>query len=140
VKRKAFSEKDAALVTKQVLSAVAYCHGKKVAHRDLKPENILLVSKQNTEIVKLIDFGTSQVFAPGEEMTQGYGTAYYVAPEVLSGHYTEKCDIWSLGVILYILLCGSPPFAGDDDDEIFAKIKQGKFGFTGKTLHLHILL
>ena len=63
-------------------------------------------------------------------MTQSFGTAYYIAPEVLEGSYTEKCDIWSSGVILYVLLCGVPPFNGANDDEIIKKVKEGKFAYT----------
>jgi calcium-dependent protein kinase len=81
-------------------------------HRDLKPENLLLDMDESKPKIKIIDFGTSQTFSPGEELTQKFGTPYYIAPEVLKKKYNEKCDIWSIGVILYILLCGYPPFNG----------------------------
>jgi calcium-dependent protein kinase len=114
-----------------VLSAVAYCHGKKVAHRDLKPENILLDTKKG-DIVKVIDFGTSQVFDNSEKMHQTYGTPYYIAPEVLKQEYNEKCDLWSIGVILFVLLCGYPPFnGGNKDSETLRKVREGKFSFSG---------
>ena len=74
----------------------------------------------------MIDFGTSHVFDRETHiMHQMYGTAYYIAPEVLTGNYTEKCDLWSIGVILYIMLSGKPPFSGKNDDEILAKVQQG---------------
>ena len=103
---------------KQVFSAVAYCHAKNIVHRDLKPENILLEGSGDKALIKVIDFGTSQVFDPNKKMKQTYGTPYYIAPEVLKGSYDSKCDIWSCGVILYILLTGRPPFDGKSDDEI----------------------
>lgn len=78
----------------------------------------------------MIDFGTSQVFNTEEKMHQTYGTAYYIAPEVLKGDYNEKCDLWSVGVILYILLCGHPPFNGTKDADIIKKVKEGKYNFT----------
>jgi len=111
VKRQRFDERDAAIIIKQLLSAIAYCHSKSVCHRDLKPENILIDNKETLSI-KLIDFGTSQKFDTEEKMELILGTAYYIAPEVLKGEYDEKCDVWSCGVILYILLSGSPPFNG----------------------------
>ena len=115
---------------KQVLSAISYCHDHNIVHRDLKPENILLDEKESDKLtVKVIDFGASQVFDPSEKLTERFGTIYYISPEVLKGDYGEKCDIWSLGVILYILLCGEPPFNGDSDDKIMAKIVKGKFDF-----------
>ncbi len=130
IRRKRFSEKDAAIVMKQVLSAVNYCHSQSIVHRDLKPENILLEDKDSDKLVtKVIDFGASQVFDPDEKLTERFGTIYYISPEVLKGDYGEKCDLWSLGVILYILLCGEPPFNGDSDDKIMAKILKGKFDF-----------
>ena len=126
-----FNETDAAFILKQVLSAVAYCHSKKVAHRDIKPENILIDNKDKLTI-KLIDFGTSQVFENEEKMELVMGSAYYIAPEILTGKYNEKCDIWSIGVILYILLSGKPPFNGDNDQVIMDKVKTGKFKFNSK--------
>lgn len=66
--------------------------------------------------ITIIDFGTSGLFEPGEQMNQKFGTPYYIAPEVLNNNYDEKCDLWSIGVILYILLCGYPPFNGSNDE------------------------
>ena len=129
--RNRFEEKDAAPIMKQLLSAINYCHKKNVCHRDLKPENVLLDSKDK-QTIKVIDFGTSQVFANEEKMELVLGTAYYIAPEILTGKYDEKCDMWSIGVILYILLSGEPPFAGGSDAEIIAKVKKGKYNFNRK--------
>ena len=91
---------------KQVFSAINYCHQQNIVHRDLKPENLLLDSEAPGSLIKVIDFGTSQVFDPNSKMNQTYGTPYYIAPEILKGEYNEKCDIWSCGVIMFILLCG----------------------------------
>lgn len=134
-KRSHFSEQDAATIIKQVLSAVGYCHSKSICHRDLKPENILLdsSSKQNAgNMIKVIDFGASQRFDPAKKMNQIYGTAYYIAPEILKSDYNEKCDIWSIGVILFILLSGRPPFGGENDKEILDSVRQGVFSFSGQ--------
>lgn len=112
-----FSEKSAKIIIKQILSAVAYLHQKGFIHRDLKPENI--VFEGNDEFtLKVIDFGTSRKIYPDSKLTTKMGTPYYIAPEVLQKSYDQKCDIWSIGVITYILLCGYPPFNGDTDDEI----------------------
>ena len=126
IKRKTFTEKDAAEIIKQVLEAVAYCHAHHVVHRDLKPENLLLDDKDGDSI-KVIDFGTSQVFDPNNKMDQTYGTAYYIAPEILNRSYDEKCDIWSIGVIMYILLTGRPPFDGKRDEQIIKAVQKGKY-------------
>lgn len=99
-------------MVKQVLSAINYCHSQNIVHRDLKPENLLLDRTGDQTRVTIIDFGTAGSFVPGEKMTQKYGTPYYIAPEVLRKSYDQKCDLWSCGVILYILLCGYPPFNG----------------------------
>ena len=101
-------------------------------HRDLKPENLLLDSKKTDSIIKVIDFGTSQMFTTEKKMSQKYGTPYYIAPEVLNKCYNEKCDVWSAGVILYILLCGYPPFGGKTDQEILQKVKRGVYSLDGK--------
>ena len=122
----------AAEIMRQVLSAVVYCHEHRIVHRDLKPENLLLEFKRPFEKgnnLKVIDFGTSIEYNPHQKLRARLGTAYYIAPEVLIGEYDEKCDVWSCGIILYILLCGYPPFNGDNDSQIFEMIKGGKFSF-----------
>jgi len=77
--------------------------------------------------ITIIDFGTSDMFDSGKQMREKFGTPYYIAPEVLNNRYDEKCDLWSIGVILYILLCGYPPFNGANDDQIIKSVKEGKF-------------
>lgn len=122
----------AAEIMRQLLSAIVYCHEHRIVHRDLKPENLLLEFKRPFEKgnnLKVIDFGTSIEYNPSQKLKARLGTAYYIAPEVLRGDYDQKCDIWSCGVILYILLCGYPPFNGDNDAQIFERIKSGKFSF-----------
>lgn len=124
-KKKVFGEKDAARYFKQILSAVVYCHSHHIVHRDLKPENLLLESDEENANIKVIDFGTSQSFNPDKKMNQKFGTPYYIAPEVLKKDYTEKCDVWSCGVILYILLSGRPPFPGKNEAEIIKQVETG---------------
>ena len=135
-KAKKLDEEMAADVMRQVLSAVAYCHEHNIVHRDLKPENILLDTSPtptNPFIhLKLIDFGTSCFFVESQQLTKVLGTPYYIAPEVLGGCYDAKCDVWSCGVILYILLCGFPPFGGTSDEEIMKKVRSGRFSFQHK--------
>ena len=123
-----FSEKDAATILKSVLQAVAYCHSRHLVHRDLKPENILLEGN-SLENIKLIDFGTGNLIAPNQKFKERLGTAYYIAPEVLKKNYDEKCDLWSIGVIMYILLTGEPPFNGSTDSEILQNVKMGTVNF-----------
>jgi len=128
VEKGVFNESDAAWVMKQLISAVNYIHTSSIVHRDLKPENILLDTKKNN-IIKIIDWGTARFFEKSKKMNRISGTPYYIAPEVLFEKYDEKCDIWSCGVIMYILLCGYPPFNAETDNEILNKIKIGKFTF-----------
>jgi len=123
------TEQGAASIMRQVLSAVAYCHRFGVVHRDLKPENILF-DTMSDDTIKVIDFGLAQAFKPNQRMHGVIGTAYYIAPEVLqSQEYTEKCDTWSCGVILYIMLSGVSPFAGQRSSDIFEEVKKGEFDF-----------
>ena len=131
-KREHLTENEAAHVCKQILQAIAYCHSQNIAHRDLKPENVLLDVK-NRGTIKVIDFGTSHHYdSESHVMHQMYGTPYYIAPEVLVGTYNEKCDMWSIGVILYIMLCGRPPFNGATEEQIIARVKQGVWSFKGE--------
>ncbi|KAG6622787.1 CAMK/CDPK protein kinase [Phytophthora cinnamomi] len=101
-----YSEADAAVLVRKISDAVKHCHDRDICHRDLKPENFL-----------------------AGVMTTRVGTPYYIAPEVLGRHYDKSCDLWSIGVITYILLCGYPPFYGDTDPEIFASVRAGRYDF-----------
>ena len=124
-----FNENEASKIMKQVLSAITYSYQNNIVHRDLKPENILLEDKGNDSIIKIIDWGCAKNFNKNEKLTNKDGTPYYIAPEVIEGNYDEKCDIWSCGVILYIMLCGYPPFDGESEEEILDKVKKGSFEF-----------
>ena len=122
-----FTEVQAAHILHQLLSVVAYIHDLGIVHRDLKPENILLEDRESNYDVKVVDFGAAARLGPSGRLSGTIGTSYYIAPEVLSGSYTEKCDEWSCGVILYILLTGKPPFSGIDDKEILDKVRAGVY-------------
>jgi calcium-dependent protein kinase len=126
-----FDESQAALLLAQMLRAVAYLHGMDICHRDLKPENFLLENEKPVDhpenMVKIIDFGVSRRYTPGQAMKTRVCTPYYVAPEVVNGKYNELCDMWSMGVILYILLSGTPPFYGQGDEEIIKNVTRGVY-------------
>ncbi len=126
-----YSEKDTAGIMMQVMSAIDYCHNNGICHRDLKPENLLYLKKGNEENnpLKIIDFGFFQNLNNKKKLTSKVSTPYYISPEILAGNYTEKCDIWSAGVILYVLLSGELPFNGTNDVEIYSKIKKFEFKF-----------
>ena len=124
-----FTERYSAYVMYQIFSAVNYCHKMHIVHRDLKPENILIVAKDREGLptIKICDFGTSKMFEKGAVQRKLVGSSYYIAPEVLKKHYNEKCDVWSCGVIMYILLSARPPFGGEDDNEIMERVSSGKY-------------
>ncbi|XP_075638391.1 CDPK-related kinase 1-like isoform X1 [Castanea sativa] len=117
-----YSEEDARVVMVQILSVVAYCHLQGVVHRDLKPENFLFTSKDENSPLKAIDFGLSDYVKPDERLNDIVGSAYYVAPEVLHRSYQTEADMWSIGVIAYILLCGSRPFWARTESGIFRAV------------------
>lgn len=120
-----YSEAGCARLVKQISSAVAYLHSKGVIHRDLKLENFLFQDKGNDSELKMIDFGLSKHFQEGDLQTEAVGTPYTVAPEVILGKgYDEKCDVWSIGVICYLLLCGETPFGGDSHDDDLGQVRQ----------------
>ena len=125
-------EKKVCMVIMKVLHAISYCHSRGVTHRDLKPENILFETLDSESEIKLIDFGLSRKVFNDEKMHTILGTPYYVAPEVLQGEYDEKCDIWSIGALTYIMLCGDPPFKGNSNHEIFNKILREDIKFSSK--------
>ncbi|CAL9173683.1 unnamed protein product [Musa hybrid cultivar] len=117
-----YSEEDAKAVIVQILSVVAFCHLQGVVHRDLKPENFLFATKDEKSTLKAIDFGLSDLVKPDERLNDIVGSAYYVAPEVLHRSYGTEADMWSIGVIAYILLCGSRPFWARTESGIFRAV------------------
>ncbi|PNY14032.1 cdpk-related kinase 3-like protein [Trifolium pratense] len=117
-----YTEEDAKVIVLQILSVAAFCHLQGVVHRDLKPENFLFTSRSEDADMKLIDFGLSDFIRPEERLNDIVGSAYYVAPEVLHRSYSVEADIWSIGVITYILLCGSRPFWARTESGIFRTV------------------
>lgn len=117
-----YTEEDAKAVMLQILNVVSFCHLQGVVHRDLKPENFLFTSKDEDSTLKAIDFGLSDFVKPDEKLNDIVGSAYYVAPEVLHRSYTTEADVWSVGVIAYILLCGSRPFWARTESGIFRSV------------------
>ncbi|KAF7075588.1 hypothetical protein CFC21_080352 [Triticum aestivum] len=118
VARGHYTERAAAAVTRTIVEVVQMCHRNGVIHRDLKPENFLYANKKESSPLKAIDFGLSVFFRPGERFSEIVGSPYYMAPEVLKRNYGPEIDVWSAGVILYILLCGVPPFWAETEQGV----------------------
>ena len=129
-----FSEECCAYIIYQVFIAVNFFHKMNIIHRDLKPENILISDRNEDGYphIKICDFGASKIFEKGEFNQKFIGTSYYVAPEVIRKKYNEKCDLWSCGVILFILLIGNPPFRGDSKKEILNSVLKGVYTISGQ--------
>lgn len=125
-----FDETEASRIIFQVLNAISSLHKAGIVHRDLKPENILFASDVDSTSVKVIDFGLARRHSPqGAPMNSLVGTPYYIAPEVLGKRYDKACDLWSLGVITYTMLCGYPPFNGESNKEIYNRVRSGQYRF-----------
>ena len=133
------SETQISIIFKQILSGIAYLHSKNIVHRDLKLENILISDKEYVEgtgeeyyDIKIIDFGNARIFNKAITNNSIVGSSYYIAPEVFQKKYNRECDLWSAGVILYMLIVGSPPFTGDSDKKIKSNIKTGIYNTDNK--------
>jgi calcium/calmodulin-dependent protein kinase I len=130
VQKSYYNEKEARDTCVILFKAIQYCHEHMVAHRDLKPENLLLQSADNDSNLKIADFGFAKKCMRPASLTTQCGTPGYVAPEILSGTpYDTKSDLWSLGVIVYILLGGYPPFIEQNQRDLFRKIRKGQYEF-----------
>ncbi|CAG7885181.1 unnamed protein product [Brassica rapa] len=129
IQRGHYSERKAAELTKIIVGVVEACHSLGVMHRDLKPENFLLVNKDDDFSLKAIDFGISVFFKPGQIFTDVVGGPYYVAPKVLLKRYGPEANVWTPGVILYILLSGVPPFWAETQQGIFDAVLKGYINF-----------
>ena len=126
-----------ACIIYQILLALNHIHKMKIMHRDLKPENILVTKKEEDGLyrIKICDFGTSHLFKEGEKQRNITGSSYYIAPEVLKKKYNFKCDLWSCGVIMYVLLTKKIPFFGKDDKEVRKSIVKKKYN--PEPLHIY---
>ncbi|XP_010693518.2 calcium-dependent protein kinase 10 isoform X2 [Beta vulgaris subsp. vulgaris] len=124
-----YCESQAKVIFRHLMQVVLYCHDNGVVHRDLKPENVLLATKSSSSPIKLADFGLATYIKPGESLHGTVGSPFYIAPEVLSGGYTQAADVWSAGVILYILLSSMPPFWGKTKSRIFDAVRAADLRF-----------
>jgi len=130
VEKKHYTEKEARDACKILLGAVAFCHSKDIAHRDLKPENLLLLNKESDSAMKIADFGFAKRVPKNGKLLTPCGTPRYVAPEIFAGGgHDTKVDMWSIGVIIYILLAGYAPFGGKPKQVLFERILRGEFSF-----------
>ncbi|RLN05693.1 hypothetical protein BBJ28_00005440 [Nothophytophthora sp. Chile5] len=130
VEKEKYSEKEASCVVKKLADALLYCHDQGIVHRDLKPENLLYQSTDESAEIKIADFGLAKLIKGDSLMQTACGTPGYVAPEILEGRpYGAEVDLWSLGVIAYILLCGFPPFYDENNAALFQSIKSGVYDY-----------
>jgi len=129
VEKAPFDELYSSYVMYQIFSAINYCHKMHIIHRDLNPEHILIGEKNHRGFptIKICDFGTSKIFKKGSTQKRVVGSLYYIAPEVLKQNYNEKCDLWSCGVILYILLSQKLPFKGETEEKYLENVLIGKY-------------
>lgn len=126
------TENEVALVMRQIFAALGYCHANNVCHRDIKPENFMLKFENDPGSIKLIDFGLAEKVNDGEMMKDPNGTPYYIAPEIIDGKYDHRVDNWSLGVIMYVMLSGCPPFFGKNNKEILKSVLKAIYTFNLK--------
>jgi len=131
VEKGSYSEKDASAIVKQIVEGVVYLHGMNICHRDLKPENLLVAVEDGKEVIKIADFGLSKIFSEQVFLETSCGTPDYAAPEVLTVEktYDNSVDLWSIGVITYVLLCGYPPFYASSHPALFEKIINCNYSF-----------
>lgn len=123
VEKESYSEREAAETIRPIVDSIHYCHSQGIIHRDLKPENLLYESRDEKSIIKISDFGLARFLQNDEQASTACGTPGYVAPEIIEGKgYGEEVDLWSIGIILYIMLCGFPPFYNDNHTELFQQI------------------
>jgi hypothetical protein len=142
-----YGEDDASRMVREVLDAVSYMHERGIVHRDIKAENVLFVTKDADSPIRVIDFGLAvDGRIPSERgtmegeggvdasdtMTDAVGSPYYVAPEVLRGRYGMSCDVWSVGVLAYVLLCGYPPFNGVNRTDVYRSVLAGRYRFPSR--------
>ncbi|KAL6988154.1 Calcium-dependent protein kinase 25 [Sarracenia purpurea var. burkii] len=130
VKQGHYTERKAVELARTIVQVIETCHSLGVMHRDLKPENFLFVNEREDSPLKTIDFGLSVFFKPGEIFSDVVGSPYYVAPEVLCKHYGPEADVWSAGVIIYILLSGVPPFWAQTEQDIFENVLHADLDFS----------
>lgn len=130
VEKGSYTEEDAKVLVRKIVSAIEYLHDMNIAHRDLKPENLLVKSIADDTEVKIADFGLSKIIDEQKMMQTACGTPGYVAPEVLNAEgYDKEVDLWSIGVITYILLCGFPPFYAETVPEVFEQILKAEYDY-----------
>jgi len=130
VEKEHYTEEEARKCIVEVTNALAYIHGQNIAHRDLKPENLLYNNPTDTAVIKIADFGLAKLLDANTLMHTACGTPGYVAPEILEGRgYGIEVDMWSLGVIAYILLCGFPPFYDENQRQLFRQIRAGRYDY-----------